>query len=76
MEAIMNPLEQHDSLYRMAYKSFLNTDLDVARQLAEEAISKAHEFYLNMKLAVPADRVNCRAQILLNLIERQSLLDK
>ena len=39
MEAMMNPLEQHDSLYRMAYKSFLNNDFDVARQLAEEAVS-------------------------------------
>lgn len=72
----MNPLEQHDSLYRLAYKKFLASEYEFARQLAEEAVSKAHEFYLNKNLTVPADRITCRAQNLLNLIERQSLPDK
>lgn len=73
---MMNPLEQHDSLYRLAYKKFLNNEIEFARQLAEEAVLKAHEFYLNMQLTVPADKFSCRAKSLLDMIERRSLLDK
>ncbi|MGB5105512.1 MAG: hypothetical protein WBP29_04465 [Candidatus Zixiibacteriota bacterium] len=77
METMMNPLEQHDTLYRLAYKKFLDSEFELAQQLAEEAVSKAQEFYLSRKLTIPADRVvRCRAQNLLNLIEKQTLLDK
>lgn len=72
----MNSLEQHNSLYRLAYKKFMNNEMEYARQLALEAVSKAHEFYLNMQIAVPADKFNCRAQNLLEMIDRRSLLDK
>ncbi len=72
----MNSLEQHNALYQLAYKKFMNNEVEYARQLALEAVSKAHEFYLNMQLSVPADKFNCRAQSLLEMIERRSLLDK
>lgn len=75
-ELMMNSLEQHNSLYQLAYKKFMNNEIEYARQLALEAVSKAHEFYLNMQLSVPADKFNCRAQSLLEMIERRSLLDK
>lgn len=70
----MNALEQHDSLYRLAYRKYLNNEIEFARQLAEEAVEKAHEFYMTMQLAVPADRFNCRAQTLLDLIDQRTLL--
>ncbi len=76
MTIMMNPLEQHDSLYRLAYRKFMNNEIEYARQLALEAVSKAHEFYLNMQTTVPSDRFSCRAQSLLDMIERRSLLDK
>jgi hypothetical protein len=71
----MNALEKHDSLYRLAYRKYLNNEIEFARQLAEEAVDKANEFYLTMDLSVPADRFACRARALLDLIERKMLLD-
>ncbi len=71
----MNALEQHDSLYRLAYRKYLNDEIEFARQLAEEAVEKAHEFYMEMNLTVPADRFTCRARALLDMIERKTLLD-
>lgn len=70
----MNALEQHDTLYRLAYRKYLNNEIEFARHLAEEAVVKAHEFYMTMQLSVPADRFNCRAQALLDLIDRKTLL--
>ncbi len=71
----MNALEQHDTLYRLAYRKYLNDEIEFARQLAEEAVEKAHEFYMEMNLTVPADRFTCRARALLDMIERRTLLN-
>ncbi|MBK7093095.1 MAG: hypothetical protein IPH59_15490 [bacterium] len=75
-EIMMNPLEQHNSLYQLAYKKFMNNEMEYARQLALEAVSKAHEFYLDKHLSVPVDKFSCRAQSLLEMIEERSQVAK
>lgn len=77
MEACnMNALEHHDRLYRMAYQKYLNREVEFARQLALEALSQMEAFRREQKFVPASDRVTCRAQALLDLIERQVTPEK
>jgi hypothetical protein len=69
-----NAMEQHDRLYRMAYREYLNSDLIAAHRIAIEALAKAQQFHhQNDGLAEPR-RFSCRAKTLLEAIEWRSLL--
>ena len=69
-----NAMEQHDRLYRMAYREYLNHNLITAHKIATEALAKAQQFRLqNKELAAP-HRFCCRAKTLLEVIEWRSLL--
>ena len=72
----MNALEQHDELYRQAYRKYLADDLEVARSLATEAVEKARLYSFRPNLERGDTRFFCRAMTLLNMIERRSLLVK
>jgi hypothetical protein len=69
-----NAMEQHNRLYQMAYREYLNNDLVAAHQLATEALHKAHEFYLHPDRPAEPERFHCRAATLLTAIEWRSLL--
>lgn len=66
----MNLLEQHDSLYRLAYRKYMNREFEFARQLAIEAISRAQEFYISLNIIIPAGKFSCRAMNLLQMIDQ------
>lgn len=72
----IHPLEQHDQLYRLAYKKFLDNELPQARRLATQAIEKAHEYFLRSNLTIPVERFACRAEALLQLIRERDLLSR
>ncbi len=75
MEACLeHPLMQHDRLYRLAYKEYLENDFEAARTLALEAIQKAQEFRLLNSHFAQGDRFSCRATTLLQAIERRTHL--
>jgi hypothetical protein len=66
-------MEQHDRLYRLAYKKYLNDDLEFARQLAIEAVEKARQSFEVQLVDHQSLHFNCRALTLLESIERRSL---
>jgi hypothetical protein len=69
-----NAMDQHDRLYRMAYREYLNNDLVAAHRIATEALAKAQQFrHQNDGLAEP-HKFSCRAKTLLEAIEWRSLL--
>lgn len=69
-----NAMEQHDRLYRIAYREYLNHDLVTAHRIATEALAKAEQFrHQNDGLAEPR-RFCCRAKTLLEVIEWRSQL--
>ena len=69
-----NPMEQHDKLYRMAYKKYLDHDLIAAHRIATEALAKAQQFRHQNDGLVEPYRFCCRAKTLLEAIEWRSLL--
>jgi hypothetical protein len=76
MDELENIMEQHDRLYRSAYKKYLNNDLLAAHRIATEALDIAQQFRRqNDGLAEP-QRFSCRAKTLLEAIEWRSLLDQ
>jgi hypothetical protein len=75
LEAVLeHPLEQHDRLYRLAYKDYLDNDLESARSLALEAVEKAHQFHAGIEKPSPEIHFGCRAATLLQAIEWRFLL--
>jgi hypothetical protein len=74
VDELKNAMEQHDRLYRMAYREYLNNDLVAAHRIATEAMAKAQQFrHQNDGLAEP-QRFSCRAKTLLEAIEWRSRL--
>ena len=77
MELTMtNQLEEHDDLYRQAYKKYTEMDLAQAKRLATAAFDKAKEYFRARNHRLRLNRLNCRAEALLQMIERRSLLVK
>lgn len=67
-------MQQHDRLYRLAYRKYLNHDLIAAHRIATAALAKAQQFrQQNDGLAEP-HMFSCRAKTLLEAIEWRSLL--
>jgi hypothetical protein len=67
-------MEQHDLLYRQAYREYVKNNLEAARTIAQEAIGKAREFYFLEGRLIKRNCPACRAAILLAAIEWRSLL--
>jgi hypothetical protein len=67
-------MEQHDLLYRQAYREYVKNNLAEARSIAQEAIDKAREFYFQEGKLMERNCPGCRAAILLAAIEWKSLL--
>jgi hypothetical protein len=69
-----NAMEQHDRLYRIAFKEYLNHDLVTAHRIATEALAKAQQFHHQKDGLAEPHRFCCRAKTLLEAIEWRSLL--
>jgi hypothetical protein len=67
-------MEQHDRLYRMAYKEYLNHNLVAAHRIATEALAKAKQFRHQSDGLAEPHSFSCRAKTLLEAIEWRSLL--
>ncbi len=69
-------MEQHDRLYRMAYREYLNHDFAAAHRMATEALALAQQFQHQCGGLTEPRRFSCRAKMLLEAIEWRSLLVK
>ena len=69
-----NAMEQHDRLYRIAFREYLNHDLVAAHRIATEALAKAQQFRHKSDGLAEPQRFSCRAKTLLEAIEWRSLL--
>jgi hypothetical protein len=69
-----NAMEQHDRLYRIAYREYLNHDLVAAHRIATAALAKAQQFRPQIDGLAEPRIFSCRAKTLLEAIEWRSLL--
>jgi hypothetical protein len=74
MDESDSTMEQHDRLYRMAYKEYLNNDLTAARKMATEAFALAQQLRVHANGLAEPQRFTYRAKTLLEAIEWRSLL--